>query len=269
MRAVCIQATEMQGNEPLDVLPLWALLAAILLLVLLAIEGGYRLGKASNKRQEEKDTSLGEMVGATLGLLAFLLAFTFGLAATRYDTRRQLLLDEANAVGTTYLRAEMLPEGREEIRSLLRQYVDIRVEAFQSGDIQNAIRRSEALHNQLWERAVPIAQKHPDSIVVGHFIQSLNEVIDLHAKRLTAGVRNRIPVAIWTALYGVTILSFGALGYHAGASRARRSPAILPVALTFAVVIGLIADLDRPQEGSLIVSQQAMIDLQRSMRASR
>lgn len=255
----------MQVNEPLDVLPLWALLVAIVLLVLIAVEAGYRLGK-SGRTEKDEDTPVGEMVGATLGLLAFLLAFTFGLAASRYDTRRQLLLDEANAIGTTYLRAGMLPEGRDEIRSLLRQYVDIRLEAVQPGKTQASIRRSEMLQKQLWESAVPIAQKNPGSIVVGLYIQSLNEVIDLHAKRLTAGVRNRIPLAIWGALYGVTVLSFAALGYHAGLSRTRRSPAILPVALTFAVVIWLIADLDRPQEGALTVSQQAMIDLRASMR---
>jgi hypothetical protein len=86
---------------------------AILLLVLLSVEGGYRLGKYQRSRsEEEKEAPVGAMVGATPGLLAFMLAFTFGLAATRFDTRRQVLLDEANAIGTTYLRAGMLPERR-------------------------------------------------------------------------------------------------------------------------------------------------------------
>lgn len=258
----------MQANEPLDVLPLWALLVVIVLVVLLAIEGGYRLGM-SRPQEEEKDTPVGEMVAATLGLLAFLLAFTFGLAASRYDTRRQLLLDEANAIGTTYLRSQMLPEAGRDTRVLLRQYVDTRLEAARTGNIPRAIQRSEMLQGQLWERVVPIAAKHPDSIVVGLYIQSLNDVIDLHAKRLTASVRNRIPLAIWIALYSATVLSFAALGYHAGLARARRSPAILPVALTFALVIGLIADLDRPREGTLTVDQQALIDLRASMREAR
>ena len=115
----------MPGNGPLDALPLWALFMAILLLVLLAIEGGYRLGQYRRSRSEqEKEAPVGAMVGATLGLLAFMLAFTFGLAAARFDTRRQLLLDEANAIGTTYLRAGMLPNQREDILALLRDYVD-------------------------------------------------------------------------------------------------------------------------------------------------
>src|SRR5438876_10839801 len=75
-----------------------------------SVECGYRLGKYRRSRQEQgKEAPGGTMVGATLGLLAFILAFTFGLAATRFDTRRQVLLDEANASGTTYLRAVMLP----------------------------------------------------------------------------------------------------------------------------------------------------------------
>jgi hypothetical protein len=100
------------------------------------------------------------------------------------------------------------------------------------------------------------------------FVQSLNELIDLHAKRVSADVRNRIPLAIWASLYGVTILSFAVLGYHAGVAGTRRSPAIVPVAVTFAVVIWLIADLDRPQEGLLTLSQQALIDVRASMRAA-
>jgi hypothetical protein len=242
---------------------------AILLLVLLSVEGGYRLGTYRRSRSEEKEAPVGAMVGATLGLLAFMLAFTFGLAATRFDTRRQVLLDEANAIGTTYLRAGMLPERREAIRTLLRDYVDTRLDAVRSGHVTAGIRRSEHLHEQLWAQAVAIGETNPMSIVVGLFVQSLNEVIDLHAKRVTAGLRNRIPGAIWVALFGVAVLSLAAMGYHAGLSGTSRSLAELAVAVTFAVVIGLIADLDRPQEGVLKVSQQALLDLRQSMQVPR
>jgi hypothetical protein len=260
----------MQGNGPLDPLPLWGLFIVILLLVLLSVEGGYRLGKYRRSRsEEEKEGPVGAMVGATLGLLAFMLAFTFGMAAARFDTRRQVLLDEANAIGTTYLRAGMLPDRREEIRALLRDYVDARLEAVRSGNVTEGIRRSEHLQDQLWAHAVAIAENNPTSIVVGLFVQSLNEVIDLHAKRVTAGLRNRIPGAIWVALFAVAVLSLAAMGYHAGLSRTSRSLAGLAVALTFSAVIGLIADLDRPQEGVLKVSQQALIDLRQSMDVPR
>jgi hypothetical protein len=259
-----------QSHQALDALPLWGLFLAILLLVLLSVEGGYRLGQYRRSRsEEEKEAPVGAMVGATLGLLAFILAFTFGLAAARFDTRRQVLLDEANAIGTTYLRAGMLPDRREDIRALLRDYVDTRLEAVRSGHVTEGLRRSENLQDQLWAQAVAVGEHNPTSIVVGLFIQSLNEVIDLHAKRVTAGLRNRIPGAIWVALFAVTVLSLGAMGYHAGLSRTSRSIAELAVAFTFSVVIGLIADLDRPQEGALTVSQQALIDLQQSMKVPR
>jgi hypothetical protein len=91
------------------------------------------------------------MVEATLGLLAFLLAFTFGLAATRFDSRRQVQLDEINAIGTAYLRAGLLPEGRDEIRGLIRQYVDANLGARGQEKLEQSMRRSQELHNLLWD----------------------------------------------------------------------------------------------------------------------
>jgi hypothetical protein len=180
-----------------------------------------------------------------------------------------VLLDEANAIGTTYLRAGMLTDRREEIRALLRDYVNSRLEAVRSGNIAEGIRRSEHLQDQLWAQAVTVGEANPTSIVVGLFVQSLKEVIDLHSKRVTTGLRNRIPSAIWVALFAVVVLSLGAMAYHAGLAGTSRSLAVLAVACPFSAVIGLIADLDRPQEGVLKVSQQALIDLQHSMQVPR
>jgi hypothetical protein len=255
----------MQSTEPLDIVPLWALLAGIMLTVLLSVEAGYRVGRFRSRRPHEMETPVGEMVTATLGLLAFILAFTFGLAASRFDAKRQLVVDEANAIGTTYLRADMLPAHRDDIRALLRAYVDVRIEAITPDKLAAGIRRSEALQNQLWAQTVPIARSNPDSVIVGLFVQSLNDVIDLHTKRLTAAVRNRIPLAIWVALYGISVLSFAAMGYHSGLIGTSRSLVIVAVAFTFSVVIVLIADLDRSQQGFLKVSPQALIDVRQSM----
>ena len=176
-----------------------------------------------------------------------------------------MLLDEANAIGTTYLRAGILPERGEEVRRLLRDYVGVRLEAVESGNLTKGIGRSENIQQKLWTEAETVGWKNPNSIVVGLFVQSLNEVIDLHAKRVQAGLRSRIPGAIWLGLFAVASLSLATMGYHAGLSGTRRSLAILAVAVTFSVVIELIADLDRPQEGVLRISQQALLDVQRSM----
>src|SRR6266480_4165162 len=141
----------MQINGLLDALPLWGVFIAILFVVLISVECGYRLGKYRRSRHEqEKQAPVGTMVGATLGLLAFILAFTFGLAAARFDTRRQVLLDEANAIGTTYLRAGMLPERGDQIRALLRDYVGARLEGVQPGKLAEEVRRSEDIDRKVW-----------------------------------------------------------------------------------------------------------------------
>ncbi|HWH71415.1 MAG TPA: hypothetical protein VNT26_18715 [Candidatus Sulfotelmatobacter sp.] len=257
----------MSLEKPLDSLPLWGVFALTVGLVLLAVATSFWLGGRSRRRSEAaQKTPVGEMVAAMLGLLALLLAFTFSLAASRFDTRRSLVLDEANAIGTTWLRAGLLPEPqRTQVRQLLRQYLEVRLEGVRPGQLQQALARSEALQGQLWAQAVAVGQKEPGSIMVGLFITSLNELIDLHAKRIMFGVRTRIPASIWAALYLVALLSFGAMGYHVGLSGARKFFAILPLALTFAIVLLLIADLDRSQEGLFRVSQQALADLRSLM----
>jgi hypothetical protein len=160
----------------------------------------------------------------------------------------------------------MLPEPhRSEVRRLLREYVDVRLEAVQGGSVTAGVRRSEELHVLLWSEAVAVAKKDSRSIPAGLFIQALNEVIDLHTKRVMAGLRSRVPVTVWMMLLGVGVLAFASMGYHGGIVRTSRSPAILVVAVAFTAVIWQVMDLDRPHEGLLHVSQQPMIDLRKSM----
>jgi hypothetical protein len=239
--------------------------------VLLAVEGGFRLGRQRRARSEGEDRqSVGQVVAATLALLAFLLAFTFSLAASRFELRRTMVIDEANAIGTTYLRAAMLPEPhRSDVRTLLREYTDVRLDAVQPGKLDQSIRRSGELHAQLWDHAVAVGEQHPQSEVVGLFIASLNQVIDLHTTRLTFGARNRIPGIVWLALYFVTVVGTAVMGYHAGLAGSGRSLAILALVLAFSAVMTLIADLDHPLEGLLRVSQQAMVDLHNSFDTTR
>jgi len=202
---------------------------------LVALEGGYRLGKWRHAHSvEEKDAPVGAMVGSVLGLLALMLAFAFSLAATRFDARRQVVLDEANVIGTTYLRTRLLPEPqRSEIAKLLREYVDVRLRAVEERKIAEGIARSEELHEELWSRATAAAEKNPGSIMTGLFIQSLNEVIDLHAKRVLVGLRSRIPFSIWVTLFALALFGMASMGYQAGLSATRRSPAELLLAVNF------------------------------------
>jgi hypothetical protein len=257
----------MSFAQPLDYLPLWALFLVTVAIVLLAMEGGYRLGRyRAHRAEQEKESPVGAVVAATLGLLGFMLAFTFGIAGSRYDARRQAVLDEANSIGTTFLRADLLPDGRgENIRNLLRNYVDVRLEAVQTGDIEKGLSRSNELHGQIWADTQALATKHPESILVGLFVQSLNQTIDLHETRVVTGLHNRIPLILWGTLYLLTVLAMMGVGYHAGLTSKIRSLASLMLALTFSSVMVLVADLDRPQEGMLRVSQQALVDLRSTM----
>lgn len=257
-------------HEPLDAVPLWGMFCGAILLVLLALEGGYRFGRWRHSHVSgEKEAPVGAMVGSILGLLAMMLAFTFNLAATRFEERRRAVLDEANAIGTTYLRSSLLPEPqRSELRSLLRQYADVRLEAVQKGNVAEGIARSEELHQELWSRGAAAAEKHPEFITAGLFLQSLNELIDLHAKRLHVSMRSRMPPVIWFSLFILTLLGMTAMGYQAGLSWTRRSPAEILLALAFAGILYLIVDLDRSQEGLLRVGQQAMKDVRQSMPSS-
>jgi hypothetical protein len=257
----------MPSIQPLDIIPVWALPLATLAIVVLAVEAGFRLGRHRSQRAEhEKESLVGAAVGAALALVGFMLAFTFGIAGTRFEARRQAVLDEANAIGTTYLRASLLPEDRgKTIRPLLREYVDSRLEIVRTGDINKGLQRANELHRQLWAEVEPIARKYPESIQVGLFVQSLNETIDLHTTRVVAALYSRIPLMVWIALYSITTLAMLGIGYHAGLAGKARSVSFLLLAITFAAVIFLVADLDRPREGTLRVSQQAIIGLRSTM----
>jgi hypothetical protein len=256
--------------QPLDFVPLWGILLAAVASLWVAVECGYRIGRWRHaKWPDEKEQPVGAMVASILGLLALVLGFTFSLAASRFEQRRQTVLEESNAIGTTYLRARLLPEPqRSEVARLLREYVDVRVRGVQEQQVEEAIARSEEIHELLWQQAAAAAEQDSGSIMTGVFVQSLNETIDLHAKRILIGIRSRIPLVIWIGLFGLAMLGMAAVGYQCGLSGTRRSPAMPGLVLAFAVVLSLIADLDRGREGFLQVSQQALIDLQRSMQAA-
>lgn len=253
----------------LDGVPLWCIFSLAVLISLLAIESGYRLGRWRHEHAAgEKDAPTGAMVGAVLALLAFMLAFTFSLAASRFDARRMTILEESNAIGTAYLRTRLLPvPERNETASLLREYVDVRISSVEQRKIAEGVARSEELHEELWSRAMTAAEKNPNSIMTGLFIQSLNDVIDLHSKRLLIGVRSRVPQIIWIGLLSLSLIGMASIGYQAGLSLTRRSPAMLFLAVAFAGVLYLIVDLDRVGDGFLKVSQQSMADLQKTMQS--
>ena len=156
-------------RQPLDAVPLWGVCLAACAFAWLALECGWRLGQWRQPHAaEEKDSPVGAMVGSILALLAFMLGFTFSLAASRFDARRQTVLEEANAIGTCYLRARLLPEPqRTEIARLLREYVDVRVRGVKEGNVAETVARSEELQQRLWSQAAAAAGKNPTPITAG------------------------------------------------------------------------------------------------------
>ena len=174
--------------------PLVAILCMGLVIVLAATEFGRRLGMNANRKVEDDISTL---EAAMLGLLALMIGFTFAMALSRFDTRRDAVLLEANAIGTTALRARLLPEPhRKEVLKLLRDYVRVRLDITQRtpslADLEGAIRQSNDIQEALWREAMAISAMDQGMVPTGLFIQTLNEMIDDQAKRLAA-LRNRIP----------------------------------------------------------------------------
>ena len=258
----------MQMEIWFEQLPLWLFYVMTVFIVFFSIIVGFRIGSNFRKRKTgASEAPVGTIVGAMLGLLAFILAFTFGMAASRFDARKHLLLDEVNAIGTAFLRADFLPAPqRAEARILLKKYVDLRTGVIgRHESLRQALAESEILHTKLWSQVADLPKQSGDSVLLGLYIQSLNEVIDLHSNRVTVGTQYRIPGFFWLALYFVTILTMAMVGYDFGITDRSVFPVSLILALAFSAVILLIEDLDRPMEGLLKVNQKPMLELQQKL----
>jgi hypothetical protein len=257
----------MQLHSLSDSLPFVLIFVITVAFAALSFEGGFRAGRWRSRRQDHEAEVVARVeVGVLLGMVSFILAITFWVATTHFDAVRQAKLNEANAIRTTYLRADLLPEPyRSEARRLLREYVDVRLEAFRTGQYEQAIARSEELQNQLWSQASAAKEKVSSPIFAGYFIQSLNDMIALHTRRVIVGTEFRIPSAIWIAIYLIMALAAASIGCHAGLTGTNRPMVALAFILISSAVILLIADLDNPRRGALKVSQQVTEDLRRTM----
>lgn len=242
---------------------MWAVFILTPLICLLAFEIGYRIG-VYKKHDPDKlhETPLASTVAATLGLFAFILAFTFSLAANRYEERRNLVLEETNAIKTTYLRMGYLEEPqRIPLRKLLKEYLKERIETIQNQNALPGMEKSDQLQNEIWRHAEQIAIKEPHSIPVGLFIKSLNDAIDLHETRIAKNFYNAIPEVIWDILFVIAFLSILGLGYHAGVVGNRFLLVNMVLIVTFSLVMALVKDLETPREGFLQVNERPLIDL--------
>ena len=251
----------------------WRVIIFCAALLLAAAELGFRFGLRLHRTKDEaRKGQIGGLQGAMLGLLGRLLGFTFATSVGRYESRRAMVLSEANAIGTTYLRASLLPKLHwAGVESLLRHYVDVRIEFYDVGRDQAKQAAAEEaatrLQRELWAHAVAAGKETPSPLITS-FISSLNETIDLDAARLNA-LRTHVPGAAWLLVLAVAVSGCCVSGYSGGASGARSAFTNAMLPLLVAVAITLIADMDRPRRGLIGISQQPLVDLKRSLEVSQ
>jgi hypothetical protein len=235
-------------------------------LMLTATEIGFRLGRRFEARAPESiQSQIFTVEAAILGILALLLGFTMSMAVSRFETRKQLVLEEADAIGTSSLRAQLLPApAGPEISSLLRQYVVVRVQFGTAGNdlarLEDLNRQTERLQTAIWTRTVAYAQQDPNPVRAGLLLQSLNEAIDVGEARWMA-FHNHVPQSVIYVNAAVSLLSAILVGYSFGVNRSRNIISMFMLALSISLVLAVIIDLDRPRSGYVRVSQQPMLDL--------
>ncbi len=240
--------------------------AVTVLLIVAGAEGGALLARRLRaRRPDEAGHFLTALATPSLGLLALMIGFTFSMALTRFEARKQAVLDEANAIGTAALRGRLLPAPHADIVApLFKEYAMLRVRrgsiALDSPETMRAIARSLDIQEALWREAMAVAASTPHMVPSGQFVQALNDMIDMHEKRLTAG-RNHVPSAVLIVLEVIGIVAMGSAGYGAALAGMHRPGAMAIMGLVIGSVIALIIDLDRPQSGFITVSQQPLLDL--------
>ena len=252
------------------------LIAGILFVSMaLAIEAGYRAGlRTQTNANESTRAHINSIQASLLGVLALLLGFTFSLSLQRFDSRSQAIVDESNAIGTTYLRAQLLPVSiRGEVQKLLQNHINLR---FQSGTVtlDHHEERDELLTqtNQnldvLWGYARQAAEEDGQPVTSGLFIQSLNELIDSYGRR-NAALERHIPEIILFLLFGTFLLTGGVVGYAAGVAGHRPSLATHILVALIVILAFVIIDLDRPRRGLIRVDHKSLIDLKAAIDVSQ
>jgi hypothetical protein len=236
------------------------------------LELGRWLGRRRLGRDEEgARAGLGAVEGAVFALMGLLIAFTFSGAATRFDTRRQLIVEEANSIGTAWLRLDLLPSGAQpELRDLFRRYLDARLAVYQKlPDLQAAhaeLGRANALQGEIWTRAVAASQQ-ASTPLVAQLVPALNEMFDIATTRTMAAQIH--PPAIIFILMGVLALICSLLaGYAMSAGKSRSWIHMVGFALIMATTVYVILDLEFPRFGLIRIDamDKVLYELRDSMK---
>lgn len=239
--------------------------------MLAAQEIGRRLG-IRRMRQAGKgfDAGTGVVDGAVFALLGLLVAFTFSGAASRFDDRRKLVVDEANAIGTAYLRLDLLPSAAQaDLRESFRRYLDARLAGYRAlPDVAAAKAehaRAAGMQQEIWTKSLAAAAGSQPATML--LVPALNEMFDITTTRTMAALTHP-PAIIFVLLCGLGLLSAFLAGYATAATRARNWVHMAVFALTLAGAMYVILDLEHPRLGLIRIeaADQVLIDLRQSMK---
>ena len=247
-------------------MPSWLLFLVTFAIGIMAAELGAWVARKREKASgADNATPVGSLIGATLGLLAFMLGFTFSIAADRFNDRKRLMVEEARAIGTCYLRTSLIPEKqKKEAGRLIGDYVDLLIGLSTSEDRSGRITRIEMLGMQIWQQAASLKDETMDPPIRSLFISSVNEMVDLFAERKTVVLTFRIPGAIWFVLFLLYLLNLFLVGAEVSKNKGRRHFNVPIMAAAFALIVMLIASMDETtREGQFTVKRQALLDVQK------
>jgi hypothetical protein len=238
----------------------------------IALEIGYRIGlRKLPLGDEPMRTHANTLYTAALGLLALLIGFTFAMAVSRFESRKGLMVDQANAIGTASLRASILPADKAaRAATLFSEYIQTRFQYNASLSGSDALNAAEAragnIENELWAMGRAELQADPRSQPASLYLQALNDMFDLREKRRFA-LDDHVPTAVSVLLFGVSVVALALIAYSCGLSGRRRLPANLTFAFLIALVFIIIMDIDRPRQGLVRVSDASLVRLQQSLPA--
>ena len=247
-----------------------ALLLGSIGLFVVALEVGFRLGVRRQAKTDEPDKSHANALhGAVLGLLALLLGFTFAMAVSRYETRKTLMIEQANAIGTAALRGSLLPPPHaSRTAELFREYVESRLQYNAAGRNDAKVAESEVraarIEKELWDISRTLLTEDPRSQPASLYTQALNDVFDIREERRFA-LNDRVPAAVTIMLFVVSMTAMGLIAYSCGLNGRRRPLANLTFACLIALVLTIILDIDAPRVGFVTVSPESLLRLQESM----
>jgi hypothetical protein len=214
---------------------------------------------------EEDHEDFGIILGATLTLLGLLIGFSFSMATNRYDQRKAYEEEEANAIGTEYVRADLLPEpARTKIQGLLVEYLDLRIQRYEAHaeqDVSVVAAKTAQLQDQLWSEVKNAAGVSPNPIVAT-VVVGMNDVLNRQGYTQAARL-NRIPIAAWALMTIIALFCSFLIGLGTNRPRALR---LLIVPFAVAVSFLLIADIDSPQGGLIRIRPQNLQLLADSLR---